>query len=114
MDPSAATRLRRVRCSGAAAALRMTHSGWARRRSTDDGERSRGPGAFPGLYGLVSRRDAETQRETMTLPLLFVLASYLWGAIPASWVAGRLRGIDLRQHGSGNLGATNTFRVLGP
>jgi glycerol-3-phosphate acyltransferase PlsY len=29
-------------------------------------------------------------------------------------VAGRLRGIDLRRHGSGNLGATNTFRVLGP
>ena len=50
----------------------------------------------------------------MTRPLLFVLVSYLWGAIPASWVAGKLaRGIDLRQHGSGNLGATNTFRVLG-
>jgi glycerol-3-phosphate acyltransferase PlsY len=49
----------------------------------------------------------------MTLPLLFVLLSYLWGAIPASWVAGKLRGVDLRKHGSGNLGATNTFRVLG-
>lgn len=47
-------------------------------------------------------------------PWLFVLLSYLWGAIPASYVAGRLaRGIDLREHGSGNLGATNTFRVLG-
>jgi len=49
----------------------------------------------------------------VTLPLLFVLLSYLWGAIPASWVAGKLRGVDLRRHGSGNLGATNTFRVLG-
>src|SRR3954466_4065831 len=49
----------------------------------------------------------------MTLPLLFVLLSYLWGAIPASWVAGKLRGVDLRQHGSGNRVATNTFRVLG-
>jgi glycerol-3-phosphate acyltransferase PlsY len=49
----------------------------------------------------------------MTLPLFFVLLSYLWGAIPASWVAGKLRGVDLRKHGSGNLGATNTFRVLG-
>ncbi|HEU0052256.1 MAG TPA: glycerol-3-phosphate 1-O-acyltransferase PlsY [Longimicrobium sp.] len=48
-------------------------------------------------------------------PWLFLVLSYLWGAIPASYVAGRLvRGIDLRQHGSGNLGATNTFRVLGP
>jgi glycerol-3-phosphate acyltransferase PlsY len=49
----------------------------------------------------------------VTLPLLFVLLAYLWGAIPASWVAGKLRGVDLRKHGSGNLGATNTFRVLG-
>ncbi|MBW3572894.1 MAG: glycerol-3-phosphate 1-O-acyltransferase PlsY [Gemmatimonadetes bacterium] len=47
-------------------------------------------------------------------PWLLVAASYLLGAIPASYVAGRLaRGIDLREHGSGNLGATNTFRVLG-
>lgn len=47
-------------------------------------------------------------------PWLFVVLSYLIGAIPASYVAGRLaKGIDLREHGSGNLGATNTFRVLG-
>ncbi|HEU0299631.1 MAG TPA: glycerol-3-phosphate 1-O-acyltransferase PlsY [Longimicrobium sp.] len=47
-------------------------------------------------------------------PWLFVAASYLLGAIPASYIAGRLaKGIDLREHGSGNLGATNTFRVLG-
>jgi glycerol-3-phosphate acyltransferase PlsY len=49
----------------------------------------------------------------MTRPLLFILLSYLWGAIPASYIAGRMRGVDLRRHGSGNLGATNTFRVLG-
>lgn len=47
-------------------------------------------------------------------PGLFVVLSYLLGAVPASYVAGRLaKGIDLRRHGSGNLGATNTFRVLG-
>jgi glycerol-3-phosphate acyltransferase PlsY len=47
-------------------------------------------------------------------PWLFVVLAYLLGAIPASYVAGRLaKGIDLRRHGSGNLGATNTFRVLG-
>jgi acyl phosphate:glycerol-3-phosphate acyltransferase len=46
---------------------------------------------------------------------IFVVLAYLGGAIPASYLAGRwTRGIDLRQHGSGNLGATNTFRVLGP
>ena len=48
------------------------------------------------------------------IPWLWVLASYLVGSIPSSYIAGRLvRNIDLRQHGSGNLGATNTFRVLG-
>jgi glycerol-3-phosphate acyltransferase PlsY len=45
--------------------------------------------------------------------VLSVLASYLLGAVPASYVAGRFRGIDLRQHGSKNLGATNVYRVLG-
>jgi glycerol-3-phosphate acyltransferase PlsY len=45
---------------------------------------------------------------------LVAVASYLIGAIPASFIMGKLvRGIDLRQHGSGNLGAANTFRILG-
>jgi glycerol-3-phosphate acyltransferase PlsY len=45
---------------------------------------------------------------------LLLPAAYLVGAIPTSYVVGRLaRGIDLREHGSGNLGATNAFRVLG-
>jgi glycerol-3-phosphate acyltransferase PlsY len=44
---------------------------------------------------------------------LALLASYALGSIPAAYIAGRSRGIDLRKHGSGNLGATNVFRVLG-
>jgi glycerol-3-phosphate acyltransferase PlsY len=45
---------------------------------------------------------------------LWILGSYLAGAIPTSYLAGRWgRGIDLREHGSRNLGATNVFRVLG-
>ena len=49
----------------------------------------------------------------MNLALALVL-SYLVGAIPWSWLAGRiLAGIDLRTVGSGKLGATNTFRALG-
>jgi acyl phosphate:glycerol-3-phosphate acyltransferase len=48
------------------------------------------------------------------IPPLLVLASYFIGAFPTSYVVGRgMRGIDLRQHGSGNLGATNAFRILG-
>lgn len=35
------------------------------------------------------------------------------GAIPFSYLAGRLKGIDVRQHGSGNVGATNVTRVVG-
>jgi acyl phosphate:glycerol-3-phosphate acyltransferase len=47
-------------------------------------------------------------------PALLLAAAYLLGAFPTSYVVARLvRGIDLRQHGSGNLGATNAFRVLG-
>ena len=42
------------------------------------------------------------------------LVSYLAGAIPFSYIAGRVFGrIDLRREGSGNLGASNTFRLLG-
>jgi glycerol-3-phosphate acyltransferase PlsY len=47
-------------------------------------------------------------------PIVGVLISYLAGSIPSAYIAGKLRGIDLRQHGSGNLGATNVVRVLGP
>ena len=47
-------------------------------------------------------------------PIFGVLISYLAGSIPSAYLAGKMRGIDLRQHGSGNLGATNVVRVLGP
>jgi glycerol-3-phosphate acyltransferase PlsY len=46
-------------------------------------------------------------------PIVGVIISYLAGSIPSAYIAGRLRGIDLRKHGSGNLGATNVVRVLG-
>lgn len=45
---------------------------------------------------------------------LWIVASYVLGATPTSYIAGRLgRGIDLREHGSKNLGATNVYRLLG-
>jgi glycerol-3-phosphate acyltransferase PlsY len=50
----------------------------------------------------------------MTRAALWLAASYLVGAIPTSYLAGRVfRGIDLREHGSRNLGATNLYRTLG-
>jgi acyl phosphate:glycerol-3-phosphate acyltransferase len=42
------------------------------------------------------------------------VVAYLLGSTPHAYLAGRLlKGIDLRQHGSGNLGATNVYRTLG-
>ncbi|HTS87833.1 MAG TPA: glycerol-3-phosphate 1-O-acyltransferase PlsY [Gemmatimonadales bacterium] len=50
----------------------------------------------------------------MTSAFGWLAASYLLGAIPTSYLAGKWgRGIDLREHGSRNLGATNVYRVLG-
>lgn len=46
-------------------------------------------------------------------PLFGVIISYLAGSIPSAYIAGKLHGVDLRKHGSGNLGATNVVRVLG-
>ncbi|NUO62240.1 MAG: glycerol-3-phosphate 1-O-acyltransferase PlsY [Gemmatimonadaceae bacterium] len=47
-------------------------------------------------------------------PAIAVVAGYILGSIPFAYLAGKLtRGIDLRQHGSGNLGATNVYRTLG-
>lgn len=49
----------------------------------------------------------------MTRVLLLLVAAYLVGSIPSSWIAGRLARVDLTERGSGNLGGTNVFRVLG-
>lgn len=46
--------------------------------------------------------------------LVFGCVAYLLGSIPtAIWVGKRFYGLDVREHGSKNAGATNTFRVLG-
>jgi glycerol-3-phosphate acyltransferase PlsY len=42
-----------------------------------------------------------------------VILAYVIGATPFGFLAGKLRGIDIRQHGSGNIGATNVLRTLG-
>jgi acyl phosphate:glycerol-3-phosphate acyltransferase len=53
---------------------------------------------FPWVYGIAS-----------------MIMAYLCGSVPTSvWWGRAFHGIDVREHGSHNAGATNTFRVLGP
>ncbi len=50
----------------------------------------------------------------MLLIIFVACLAYLLGSIPTSvWLGRALKGVDLREHGSGNAGATNAFRVLG-
>lgn len=52
--------------------------------------------------------------SSVVVSVLFVLCTYAIGSIPAGlWLGLWLRGVDIRQHGSMNIGATNTRRVLG-
>jgi glycerol-3-phosphate acyltransferase PlsY len=45
---------------------------------------------------------------------LVIIVSYLIGAIPTGYLVARVKGIDIRQRGSGNIGTTNVWRNLGP
>jgi glycerol-3-phosphate acyltransferase PlsY len=50
----------------------------------------------------------------ITLGIVLLVFSYLLGSIPTSvWIGKAFYNLDVREHGSGNAGATNTFRVLG-
>lgn len=46
--------------------------------------------------------------------LVVCLIGYLFGCIQTSFFLGKSRGIDIREHGSGNAGTTNALRVMGP
>jgi acyl phosphate:glycerol-3-phosphate acyltransferase len=51
---------------------------------------------------------------SITIPVLSLILAYIAGSIPTAVWAGKIfHNIDIREHGSGNAGATNTIRVLG-
>ena len=45
--------------------------------------------------------------------ILYCITCYFLGSFPSAFLAGRIKGIDIRNYGSGNIGASNTFRTLG-
>lgn len=49
----------------------------------------------------------------MTTWLILIAAAYIVGSIPFGVIIGRMHGVDIRQHGSKNIGATNVGRILG-
>ncbi len=48
----------------------------------------------------------------MAKTAILLIASYLMGGIPTGYLIGRLKGIDIRKYGSGNVGAANVLRVV--
>lgn len=51
--------------------------------------------------------------QTIGIRIVCLVIGYTFGLIQTSYILGRLNGIDIREHGSGNAGTTNTLRVLG-
>lgn len=51
---------------------------------------------------------------SLIIKILLIISAYLIGSVPSSvWIGKRFYGLDVREHGSGNAGFTNTVRVLG-
>ncbi len=66
-----------------------------------------------GIRRNAAPYQAAPKATTRLTLVLWFAGAYLAGSIPTSYLAGRAAGIDLREHGSKNLGATNVYRVLG-
>src|SRR5690606_32173048 len=70
------------------------------------------PGGRPCRRPIFPMAVVEHSPDYLTASI-WLVGAYLIGAIPVGFVIGRLRGVDLRAVGSGNIGASNATRALG-
>lgn len=68
---------------------------------------------FPTGFSMLAATGSLPQPAPYPLASALVAGAYLVGSIPTAYWLGRAKGLDIRQHGSGNVGATNALRVLG-
>lgn len=69
--------------------------------------------SFGNLLAVTAQHPIEHGMPSNGLNWLWPVLFYAVGSVPTGYLIGRSRGIDIRQHGSGNIGATNVWRVLG-